>query len=58
MSKNHYSLQYPAETFGADIMGIVDPFAESQRSKSQEHTDRLFQNENFQKITKSEENKS
>ena len=55
MSKNHYSLQYPAETFGADVMGTVDPFSESQRSKSQEHEDRLLQTEKLQKITKTQE---
>ena len=58
MIKNHYSLQYPAETFGDDIMGAVDPFSESQRSKSQEHEGRLSQNEKLQKIAKAQENES
>ena len=58
MSKNHYSLKYPAEIFGADAMRIVDPFGESQRSKSQEHEERLSINEKSQKITEIEENKS
>ena len=58
MKENHYSLQYSAEDFGGDIMCTVDPFCENQRSKSQEHKERLSLNEKSQKITKVEENKS
>ena len=58
MSKNHYSLKYPAEIFGADVMRVADPFSESQRLKSQEHEGRLSLNEKTQKITEIEENKS
>ena len=58
MSKDHYRLQYPAETFGGEVMRIVDPFGESERSKSQEHEGRLSINEKTQKITENEENKS
>ena len=58
MSKDHYRLQYPAETFGGEVMRVADPFAESQRSKSQEHEGRLSQYEKTQKITETEENKS
>ena len=58
MSKDHYRLQYPAETFGGEVMRVADPFAESQRSKSQEHEGRLSSYEKTQKITEIEENKS
>ena len=58
MSKDHYRLQYPAETFGGEVMRIVDPFGESERSKSKEHEERLSYSEKTQKITEIEENKS
>ena len=58
MSKDHYRLQYPAETFGGEVMRIVDPFGEVGRSKSQEHEGRLSSYEKTQKITEIEENKS
>lgn len=58
MSENHYSLQYSAENFGEDIMRIDEPFSESQRSKSQEHENRLTGIEKTQKIAKNEENQS
>ena len=58
MSKDHYRLQYPAETFGGEVMRIVDPFGESERSKSQEHEGRLSLSEKSQKIAEIEENKS
>lgn len=58
MKNNHYKLQYPADTFGAEIMGAVDFSTESQRSKSQEHPDRLSYFEKTQKILKIQENQS
>ena len=58
MDKVHFSLCNPADTFGGEVMRIVDPFGESQRSKSQEHEGRLSLNEKTQKITEIEENKS
>ena len=58
MKENHYILQYSAEDFGSDVMGTVDPFCENQRSKSQEHKERLSFGEKSQKITEIEENKS
>lgn len=56
MDKVHFSLRYPADTFGAQVMGAGDIFDESQRSKSQEHSDRLLRNEKTQKIEKIEDN--
>ena len=58
MSKQHYSLRYPAEIFGRDVMRVADPFSEGQRSKSQEHEGRLSLSEKSQKIAEIEENKS
>ena len=58
MGKYHYSLRYPAEIFGGEIMRVEEPFGESERSKSQEHEGRLSLNEKSQKITEIEENKS
>ena len=55
MEKLHFTAEYPAEEF--DIHNISDPLGEVLRSKSKEHGERLITNENFQKITKSEENK-
>ena len=56
MDKVHFSLCNPADTFGGEVMRIVDPFGESQRSKSQEHKKRLSMNEKTQKIKKIEDN--
>ena len=58
MSKQHYSLRYPAEIFGRDVMRVADPFSEGQRSKSQEHEGRLSFSEKTQKIVKTKENES
>ena len=58
MKNNHYKLQYPADTFGAEIMDTVDYSPESQRLKSQEHPNRLSYFEKTQKILKIQENQS
>jgi hypothetical protein len=58
MKNNHYKLQCPADTFGAEIMSAVNLPPESQRSKSQEHTNRLSYFEKTQKSLKSQGNQS
>ena len=54
--KEHFKPVYPAETFAAaDITTVFD---EGQRSKSNEHSDRLAHNENSRKTEKTQETES
>ena len=56
MQKLHFNSPYSAENF--DIHNISDPFAETLRSKSEEHNQRFTKYENSQKSTKIQENES
>ena len=56
MEKLHFTIGYSAEKF--DLHNIADPLDVPLRSKSKEHDERLTINENSQKITKNEENRS
>ena len=55
MSEESFSVGYPADISRRGIMPVNDPFSESQRSKSKEHTDRFADYKTFQKTEKNEE---
>ena len=52
MKKKHFLPCNSAETFEPDI--LAEPFCESQRSKSKEHTDRFVTNKILRKTQKIE----
>ena len=55
VERQHLFPQRLDESGECGIFSETDPFSQSQRSKSKEHTDRLMINENFQKTEKNEE---
>ena len=55
MSKESFTVGYPADISRRGILPVTDPFSESQRSKSKEHTDRFADYKIFQKTEKNEE---
>lgn len=55
MSKEFFCIGDSADKCEICILPITDPFAESQRSKSAEHSDRFATEQNFQKTEKNGE---
>ena len=55
MKTEHLFFLHPADKDQPGIMSENDPFSETERSKSEEHNNRLSFDINFQKTQKTEE---